>query len=98
MAAVDMGRSGTGKLREKAPWGQHGIMVLIATNCSCREIGSSMRNGERAIGSHIRDVLNQGAMEVNVENLAAITDGQDRLRRVKRVGENCVIGCVSIGI
>lgn len=62
MAAVDMGRRGTGKLREKAPWGQHGIVVLIATNCSCREIGSSMRNGERAIGPHIRDVLNQGAL------------------------------------
>jgi len=80
MAAVDMGRRGTGKLRKKAPWGQHGIVVLIGANGSCREIGGSVRNGERAIGPHIRDVLNQGAMEMDVEDLAAITDGQDRLR------------------
>ncbi len=74
MAAVDMGRSGTDKLREKTSGGQNGVVLLISTFRSSREIGGSMWNGERPIGAHFWNVLNQRALEVDVEDLAAITD------------------------
>jgi len=73
-------------------------MLLIAALRSRGEIRSSMGDGVRPIGPHIGDVLDQRALEVNVEDLAAITNGQHRLRRVKRMSENGFVGVISIRV
>ena len=66
VAAVDMRDGRLGKLRENASGAQNRVMLLVTALCSRREIGSSMWNGERAIGPHIWYVLNQRAFLVHV--------------------------------
>ena len=89
MAAVDMGRSGTGKLARRFP-GSARHRGFDRHHCSCREIGSSEER-RRAVGSRIRDVLNQRAMEVDVENLAATqmaSTGFDELNAWVRIASS----------
>lgn len=44
------------------------------------------------------DVLDQGTTEVDVKNLAAVTDGQHGLRSLQRMAEDGGVGVVAIGI
>jgi len=98
MATVDVRGGRPCQLRENASHSQYGIMSLVATFSSCGEICSPVRNGVPTVWPNIGDVLNQGAFEMDVENLAAVANGQHRLRRPECVRENRFVGRVSIGV
>src|SRR5712672_1932243 len=73
-------------------------MGLIATRRTCGKVRCAVGDGVWPIWSNIRNILNQRTLEVNIENLAAITDGQDRFRRSKCMSKNGLVGPVPIGI
>ena len=98
MTAVDVRSRGTGKLCENTSVAQDRIVLLVATLRSGGKIRSSMWNGLWAIGPHIGNVLNQGALLVDVENLTAIADGQHWFRRAQSMGEDGFVGHVAVGV
>src|SRR3981189_2361526 len=98
MAAVDMRRRGAGELREDASRHQNPIALLIAAYRSRSEVRGPMRNRLRAVWPHSRDVLDQRALEVHVENLAAIADSQHRFRRAECMCKDGLVGGVSIQV
>src|SRR5712664_1624742 len=95
MAAVDFSRGRpiqSGKPTRRCETGRvSGVSLPLPR----REIGMAVW---KCFWFLCTNVLNQRALEMNVENLAAITDGQHRFRCAKRMRENCLIGCVSIRI
>ena len=80
---------------DQAAWLECGRVLEVACFGSGREVGVAV--GKRA-GMLGFQVLNQGALLVDVEDLAAEADGQNGLSRFETVVEDLVVGLLAVGV
>jgi hypothetical protein len=98
MATVDVGHRGTSKPCEQGSRSQNGVVGLITARSSGGEIRTAMSDSLWPSRPNIGDVLNERALQINVENLATIADGQYWLRGTKGVSKNGFVRRISTGV